>query len=76
VGETPTSIRNTDVQDQGNNWTVAFEWNNDPHQQGPWTLFETQFPRDFKEINPDTVFNELISLALAVFGGQDIIPDD
>ena len=65
------SFRNIDIQDQGVNWRVAYEWNVDD-QTGPWTAFEAVFPRDFGEINPDDVTTEMFEIAAAVARGQGV----
>jgi hypothetical protein len=65
------SIRNITYQDQGVNWRVTFEYNND-QQSGPWTEFVASFPADFNEINPDEVQVAMLDLAMAVARGQGI----
>jgi hypothetical protein len=65
------SIQNVTYQDQGVNWRVSFEWNND-QQTGPWTLFEAEFPRDFGDINPSEAELAMLELAMAVARNQGI----
>ena len=66
------SIQNITVEDQGNNWRVTFEWNND-QQTGQWVLFEAQFPRDFDDIDSDEAERVFFELALAVAHGQGVL---
>ena len=65
------SIRNIVFEDQGVNWRVSFEHNND-QQTGAWVLFESEFPRDFGDINPDEVEPAMLQLAMAVARGQGV----
>ena len=65
------SIRNITFLDQGVNWHITFEWNLDD-QSGPWTLFETQFPRDFDDIPQDEAERVFLDLAMAVARGQGV----
>ncbi len=64
------SIRSITFEDQGVNWRVTFEWNND-QQTGTWTQFTALFPRDFDELgdSPEPV---LFELAAAVARNQGI----
>ncbi len=65
------SIQNITFVDQGVNWRVTFEWNND-QQTGEWTLFEAQFPRDFDDIDPEEAEPVFLELAMAVARGQGV----
>lgn len=59
------NLRATNVEDQGVKWTVSAEVQRDrpPYD---WFYYEAQFPRDFKEINPDNVESVMLQLLLEV----------
>ena len=65
------SLRNIQYEDQGVNWVVSFEYNND-QQSGDWVTFSASFPGDFNLINPDDVETAMLDLALAVARGQGV----
>jgi hypothetical protein len=65
------SIRNFTATDQGVNWDLSFEWNND-QQTGSWTLWEGQLPRDLDDIHPDEKEPALQTLAMAIAMGQGV----
>jgi hypothetical protein len=65
------SLRNITYEDQGVNWRVTFEYNND-QQTGDWVEFVASFPADFGEINPDDVQTAMLELALQVARGKGV----
>ncbi len=65
------SIQNITFEDQGVNWRVTFEWNND-QQTGTWTQFTALFPRDFDDIGGDDQETVLFELAAAVARNQGV----
>ncbi len=68
------AIQNITFEDQGVNWNVTFEWNND-QQTGVWTLFEARFPRDFDELG-DGAESALFELAFLVAQNKGEFPDE
>jgi hypothetical protein len=67
------SIRNFTATDQGVNWDLSFEWNND-QQTGPWTLWEGQLPRDLDDIGEDVDERNavLLQLSQSIARGQGV----
>ena len=66
-----TAIRAVQIQDQGANWRVSYEWSND-QQTDPWIPFEANFPSGFNDLSPDDVEQAMTELAMAVARGQGV----
>ena len=66
-----SGFRNINIQDQGVNWRVSYEWKNDDNN-GAWETFEAQFPRDFDTLIPDEVTPIMHQLAAESARGQGI----
>ena len=52
------------IEDLGASWRVHFWYRTERDQ--PRTEFEARFPRDFGELNPDTVEPAMVQLAIEV----------
>jgi hypothetical protein len=63
-------FRNIDIQDQGVNWKVTYEWLN--AETNAWEPFEANFPSDFGDLLVDEVTPIMHMLAAEVAKAQGI----